>query len=112
MVIIDEVRSDNKLGQDAAARILELEAENTKLREAETSYLLDPAIDERWNAGADFVQMQLCAVLRVNPKSVTWDAATETLDGDVQSVIGNILTRAMGDNWQDLRHAAAPGEKP
>ena len=34
LVIIDEVRSDNKLGQDAAARILELEAENTKLREA------------------------------------------------------------------------------
>jgi hypothetical protein len=54
----------------------------------------DPASDERWNAGVDFAQMQLCAVLKVDPKTVTWDAATETLDGDVQAVIGNILEKS------------------
>lgn len=61
----------------------------------------DPASDDRWNAGVDFAMMQLCKTLKVDPKSVNWDAATDTLDGDVGSVIGNVLEKAMGDNWQD-----------
>lgn len=69
----------------------------------------DPAADERWCAGLDYGQNQLCAVLGVDPKTVNWDAATETLDGDVQSVIGNILRMAFGDNWPDaLSPAPAP----
>lgn len=59
----------------------------------------DPAADERWNAGCDFAMTQLCKVLNVDPHSVSWDAATEELDGDVRSVIGNILTAAFGDDW-------------
>lgn len=60
----------------------------------------DPSADERWNAGLDFGQTQLCAVLGVDPQQVNWDAATETLDGDVQAVIGNILTACFGDDWR------------
>ena len=51
----------------------------------------DPSADERWNAGCDYAMTQLCAVLKVDPQSVNWDAATETLDGDVQSVLHGIL---------------------
>lgn len=98
--------------EKAAIRILELEAGNKKLRKDDIKYNDDPATNERWNDGVDFTMMQLRAVLRVAPEVVTWDAATETLDGDVRSVIGNILTKAMGDDWQDLRRAAALGEKP
>ena len=60
----------------------------------------DPSADERWSAGLDFAMEQLCSVLGVDPKAVRWDAATETLDGDVCSVIGNILTVWGGDDWR------------
>lgn len=60
----------------------------------------DPSADERWNAGLQYGLDQLCTVLGVDPQTVNWDAATETLDGDVQSVIGNILTKRFGDDWQ------------
>lgn len=60
----------------------------------------DPSADDRWNAGLDYGQTQLCKVLSVDPAKVSWDAATETLDGDVQSVIGNILTARFGDDWR------------
>ena len=52
---------------------------------------------------------QLCAVLDVDPQSVSWDAATETLDGDVQSVFGNIFRAKFGDNWPAL--APEPAER-
>lgn len=61
----------------------------------------DPSADERWNAGCDYALDRLCEVLRVDPEAVSWDAATETLDGDVRAVIGNILTAAFGDDWPD-----------
>lgn len=51
----------------------------------------DPSADERWNAGCDFAMLQLCTAVGVDPHMVSWDAATETVDGDVQAVIGNIL---------------------
>lgn len=60
----------------------------------------DPSADERWNAGCDFAMTHLCSVLGVDPKAVTWDAATETLDGDVEAVIGNILSARFGDDWR------------
>ena len=68
--------------------------------EVEADWRDDPSADERWNAGLDYGQTQLCKVLGVDPASVSWDAATETLDGDVQSVIGNILTARFGDDWR------------
>ena len=79
----------------------------------------DPSADERWNAGCDFAMEQLCAVLKVDPQAVNWDAATETLDGDVQAVLHSILTAAapalpQGDSagliahhLAQLRHAYA-----
>lgn len=73
----------------------------------------DPSADERWNAGLDYGQTQLCTVLGVDPASVRWDAATETLDGDVQSVIGNILTARFGDDWRSaLVSPPVPEEQP
>ncbi|HEV7286687.1 MAG TPA: hypothetical protein VGN75_17685, partial [Kaistia sp.] len=72
----------------------------------------DPSSDERWSAGVDYHAQQLCAVLGVEPKTVSWDAATEELEGDVRSVIGNILTAAMGESWMDRPAAEAPGQEP
>lgn len=59
----------------------------------------DPAADDRWNNGCDFAMTQLCKLLNVDPESVNWDAATETVDGDVQAVISNILRAKYGDDW-------------
>src|ERR1700679_40304 len=36
----------------------------------------DPSSDERWNAGVDFVMIQLCNFMGIDPHMVTWDAAT------------------------------------
>jgi len=69
----------------------------------------DPTQDERWNAGCDFAMEQLCKALDVDQASVSWDAATETVDGDVQSVIWNILRARMGENW-DPDAAAKAGD--
>jgi hypothetical protein len=54
---------------------------------------------ERNDEGIDFALMQLCSVLGVDPQSVTWDAAAETCEGDVQAVIGNILRTKFGEDW-------------
>lgn len=59
----------------------------------------DPSADERWNAGLDFGLTQLCAWLDIDTSDVVWDAATETVDGDVQAVIGNILRKKFGDDF-------------
>ncbi len=59
--------------------------------------------DERtWDEGITYGLAQLCAMLNVDPSKVRWDAATETVEGDVRSVIGNILSAWAGDDWQDL----------
>lgn len=42
---------------------------------------------------------QLCSYLDVDRGSVSWDAATETVEGDVSAVIGNILAAKFGENW-------------
>lgn len=70
----------------------------------------DPSADERWNAGLDYGQTQLCHVLGIDPATVNWDAATETLDGDVQAVIGNILTARFGDDWRSALAHPLPAE--
>jgi hypothetical protein len=66
----------------------------------------DPSADERWSAGCDFAMTMLCEMVKVDPAKVSWDAATETLEGDVSAVIGNILTEGLGEDWQD--RAPAP----
>lgn len=63
------------------------------------AYANDPTDDPRWNDGCDFAMTQLCAFLGVDPESVRWDAATETVEGDIQAVIGNIFRAKFGDDW-------------
>lgn len=84
----------------------------------------DLASDDRWNAGVNYAIERLCEILGVDPKAVNWDAATETLDGDVMSVICNVLVAAYGEEWSSnerdtaiIRSALASipatgGEKP
>ena len=60
----------------------------------------DPASDERWSTGCDYAMIQLCVVLGVDPKKVNWDAATETMDGDVQAILGNILRARFGEDCE------------
>ncbi|BAR47070.1 hypothetical protein [Methylobacterium aquaticum] len=55
-----------------------------------------------WDEGITYGLRQICAVLGVDPSKVRWDAATETVEGDVRSVIGNILRAWAADDWQDL----------
>ena len=66
----------------------------------------DPTADERWNAGCDFAMTMLCQVVKADPDKVSWDAATETLEGDVSAVIGNILTEGLGEDWRERTPAA------
>jgi hypothetical protein len=72
---------------------------------ADEDWREDPSADERWNAGLDYAMTRFCHVLGVDPKDVTWDAATEELDGDVCAVIGNILRVKFGDDFDPT----APG---
>lgn len=78
-----------------------------KARLAADDWREDPSVDERWQAGCDFVMVHLCKALDVDPQAVRWDAATETLDGDVIAVIWNILRAKMGEDW-DPDTAARP----
>lgn len=69
----------------------------------------DPAADERWNAGCDFAMTRLCCYLGIDPAAVSWDAATETVDGDVSAVIGNILRAKFGEDWLPASPPAPAG---
>ena len=62
----------------------------------------DDASSEMWNKGCDFAMIQLCVLLGVDPRMVSWDAATETVDGDVQAAIGNIFLVKFGEDWPQL----------
>lgn len=81
----------------------------------EKDWRQDPTADERWNAGCDFAMTRLCVYLNVDPASVSWDAATESVDGDISAAIGNILRAKFGENWspdvsdpEGLRRDGAP----
>ena len=67
----------------------------------------DPAADAKWQAGLDFAMEQFCHVLRVDPKDVNWDAATEELEGDVRSVTGHILRAKYGEDFDPKSPAPA-----
>jgi hypothetical protein len=60
---------------------------------------VDDPDDEKWNAGVNFAITQLCEIFGIEPRSMSWDAATETVDGDVSSVLCNVLRAAYGENW-------------
>ena len=81
-LVVDSLRQCSKGTEGLAASAAEGEKEDWRE---------DPSADERWNLGCDFAMMQLCCVLGVDPNEIMWDAATETVEGDVRSVIGNIL---------------------
>lgn len=59
----------------------------------------DLASDDRWNAGVNYAIERLCEIFGIDPKTISWDAATETLDGDVMSVLCNVLVAAYGEEW-------------
>lgn len=69
-----------------------------------------------FDAGINYAIGQLCEILDVDPRSISWDAATETMDGDVSSVICNVLRAAYGEEWSSkpedtarIRAALNPG---
>lgn len=49
--------------------------------------------------GIEIALTHLCKVLGVDPKEVTWDAATETVEGDTSSVIYSILHAKFGEDF-------------
>jgi hypothetical protein len=55
--------------------------------------------DGALDAGINYAIERLCEILGVDPKSINWDAATETFDGDVMSVICNVLVAAYSEEW-------------
>jgi hypothetical protein len=59
----------------------------------------DLTADEKFNEGLDFALIRLCEYLGVDPHMVSFDAATETVEGDVSAVIGNILCAKYGENF-------------
>lgn len=71
----------------------------------------DLTSDERWNKGCDFAMEQLCKLLGIDQGDVLWDAATETVDGDVQSVLGNILRAKYGGDYSPKASWPSPAEK-
>lgn len=54
------------------------------------------------DGGIDFAIEQLAMVLGVDAAAVNWDAATETEEGDVRAVLGNVLTARFGESWPDV----------
>lgn len=68
--------------------------------------------EQTFDEGIDFALGQLCAFLNVDQTAVTWDAATETLDGDVRSVIGNILRAKFGEDWSPAAPSPSPASAP
>lgn len=63
--------------------------------------------------GVEYVIQIVAESLGVHPDEFSWDAATEEFEGDVRSVVGNMLTAAFGDDWDAalLRAQAAEIER-
>jgi len=113
--------------REAAARIAALEAENAKLA-AEVERLRDAVLDltpwehsqgpvpdyesplmSVFDSGVTYTIELLVKTLGVPSESVSWDAATETHDGDVGSVIYSALTSAFGEDWPHALAARPEG---
>lgn len=59
----------------------------------------DPTASKEWNAGCDFALERLAKYVDVDMASIRWDGATETVEGDVDAVIGNILRAKFAEDW-------------
>jgi hypothetical protein len=59
----------------------------------------DPTASKEWNEGCDFALERLGGYLGIDLSSISWDGATETVEGDVDAVIGNILRAKFGEGW-------------
>jgi hypothetical protein len=69
----------------------------------------DPTASKEWNEGCDFALERLGKYLGIDLCSITWDGATETVEGDVDAVIGNILRAKFGEDWGPDDAAQAVG---
>lgn len=96
---IATVKADVKEAHSLWMRLCEPPVLSPVPRPLETKDEEDPYSDERWQVGCDFALGQLCEYLDVDPALICWDAATETVDGDVKSVIGNIMRAKFDEEW-------------
>jgi hypothetical protein len=62
----------------------------------------DPSKNHAWNMGLQYCMDMLCKFLKVDPETIAWDSATETLEGDVLSTIGKIFAD-MGEKMEAMR---------
>lgn len=92
-------RGHGPLHAAAANAIQHLETLLQSRAPAQCDAASDPTANPAWNDGCDYAMTQLCLFLGVNQNDVRWDAATETVEGDVQAVIGNILRAKFGEDW-------------
>lgn len=83
-----------------AEEITRLQARVAELEAGDTHPDYDPTDDIRWVSGCNFAVTQLARSLGVPLDAFSWDAATETLDGDVTSVLWNVLYAAFGEDWE------------
>lgn len=60
--------------------------------------------------GVTWAISKLGLTLGLTNADITWDAATETYEGDVTAVICGVLTLAFGDEWQE--HIAGRKDGP
>jgi len=101
--IVTEMDRRGRVIEELEAKIEALSATPAPSQDAavasSSNWRDDPSADERWNAGLDYAMTHLCKLLGVETGAVTWDAATETLDGDVMAVLGNIMRAKYGEDW-------------
>lgn len=60
---------------------------------------LKNADKEGFNDGISFAHIILCKCLSLDPSIIDWDSATETLEGDVESITMKILRAKFGEDW-------------
>lgn len=84
---------------DAANEVADQWNRRAPTIEGEARDTRDDPDNELWTAGVNFAITQLCSIFDVDPKAISWDAATETAEGDVSSVLCNVLVAAYGEEW-------------
>lgn len=54
-----------------------------------------------FETGMEWAVETIGEMLGVSANDYSWDAATEEWEGDVRAMMCNMLTAALGDDWQD-----------